>query len=104
MPPSSRPLMAADRMMEKSNAMTPDGCWKNGTPAACRDRRQAGCRSGQAGALAGARRDQLNLGRGKTGLVEPNSFGQTTSMSVFEACSSTARPPWFWPLTNLVGP
>ena len=37
--------------------------------------------------------DQLNFGLGKTGLTLANSFGQTRSMSVREACSSAARAP-----------
>ena len=51
----------------------------------------AGCRHGYAGI-------------GNTGFADANVAGKITWMSLPSTCVLTGAAPWFWPLTNLVGP
>src|SRR5262249_24905874 len=44
------------------------------------------------------------LGVGNTGLAEANAAGKITWMSLLSTWVLTGAAPWFWPLTNLVGP
>ncbi len=61
-------------------------------------------------ASAGARLPALrrmvltHAGIGNTTLALANSGGRITLMSLSRTCVFTGAAPWFWPLTNLVGP
>jgi len=43
-------------------------------------------------------------GIGNTGFACAKLAGSTTLMSLSSTCVLTGAAPWFWPLTNLVGP
>src|SRR5215813_14738066 len=43
-------------------------------------------------------------GIGNTAFAEANLAGRITWMSLSSTCVLTGAAPWFWPLTNLVGP
>ena len=59
-----------------------------------------GAIDGAAGQIA---RDQAG-GIGNTGFAEAKAAGKITWMSLSSTCVLTGAAPWFWPLTNLVGP
>src|SRR5262245_29740414 len=44
------------------------------------------------------------LGIGNTALADANVAGNITWMSLLSTWVFTGAAPWFWPLTNLVGP
>src|SRR5262249_60268668 len=50
------------------------------------------------------REHALQAGIGKTGLALANVAGKITWISPESTCVLTGAAPWFWPLTNLVGP
>ena len=47
---------------------------------------------------------RLHPGIGNTAFAEANAAGRITWMSLPRTCVLTGAAPWFWPLTNLVGP
>jgi len=50
------------------------------------------------------RRHDAYAGIGKTAFALANSGGRIALMSLSSTCVLTGAAPWFWPLTNLVGP
>ena len=51
-----------------------------------------------------SRRLHRARGIGNTGLALANAAGKITLMSRSSTCVLTGAAPWFWPLTNFVGP
>src|SRR5579871_3408098 len=56
------------------------------------------------GGSAGALPFEHHDGIGKTAFAEANFCGRITWMSLSITWVLTGAAPWFWPLTNLVGP
>src|SRR3569623_648056 len=52
----------------------------------------------------GSVRMRRQAGIGNTGFACANFSGRITLMSLSSTCVLTGAAPWFWPLTNLVGP
>src|SRR5215208_3986648 len=64
----------------------------------------AGCRRGRHHRVPPAGRRCQAGGIGNTGLADAKAAGKITWMSLPTTWVFTGAAPWFWPLTNLVGP
>src|ERR1700689_1732905 len=54
--------------------------------------------------LQAKRKHHSHVGIGNTALALANSAGKIALISLSSTCVFTGAAPWFWPLTNLVGP
>ncbi len=61
-----------------------------------RERRNSAARDGE--------KATAQAGIGNTGFAVANAAGRITLMSLSSTWVLTGAAPWFWPLTNLVGP